>query len=65
MPEFNDPSVPPFPKTNAEQPAQRRPKFRSACDACGSAKVRCDKSKPKCVRCMTRGIPCNYSISRR
>ncbi|KAH8756022.1 hypothetical protein F5883DRAFT_430162, partial [Diaporthe sp. PMI_573] len=65
MPNFNNSSVAPFSQTNAEQTAQRSPMLRSACDACGSAKVRCDKSKPECVRCTNRGLPCNYSVSRR
>jgi hypothetical protein len=62
MPNFNNLFVAPCSQTNAERTAQGTPKYRSACDACGSAKVRCDRSKPKCGRCTTRELSCNYGI---
>ena len=62
---FKNLSAASFSQTNAEHTAQRRPMFRFACDACRSAKVRCNKSKPECVRCTARGYPCHYSIARR
>ncbi|KAI0854388.1 hypothetical protein F5Y00DRAFT_267582 [Daldinia vernicosa] len=41
------------------------PKVRSSCDSCGSAKVKCDRSRPRCRRCVTLGIDCIYGISRK
>ena len=35
------------------------PPRRKACDACASAKVRCDKSAT-CARCRARGLNCQY-----
>ena len=47
----------------AEKAAPRR--LRSSCDSCGSAKVRCDRDRPQCRRCVTLGVSCNYSASRK
>ncbi|KAI0135274.1 hypothetical protein F4814DRAFT_16725 [Daldinia grandis] len=41
------------------------PKVRSSCDSCGSAKVKCDRSRPRCRRCVTLGTECIYGISRK
>jgi len=30
------------------------------CETCRSGKVRCDKNKPNCYRCVRLGKPCNY-----
>lgn len=53
------------PSTNARGAARRPPKLRSSCDACGSAKVRCDKTQPRCGRCAAGGITCVYGLSRK
>ncbi|KAF1946382.1 hypothetical protein EJ02DRAFT_450483, partial [Clathrospora elynae] len=34
---------------------------RKACDACVSAKTRCDYSQPTCARCAKRNTPCIYA----
>lgn len=44
---------------------RRPPKLRSSCDACGNAKVRCNKEHPQCERCASIEIPCVYSESRK
>lgn len=51
--------------TNARGAARRPPKLRSSCDACGAAKVRCDKTQPRCGRCAAGGITCVYGLSRK
>ncbi|KAI1293156.1 hypothetical protein F5Y03DRAFT_374609 [Xylaria venustula] len=40
-------------------------KFRSSCDACTEAKVRCDKQRPQCSRCARMESSCRYSVSLR
>jgi hypothetical protein len=40
-------------------------KLRSTCDSCASSKVRCNKQKPACRRCMTLKLDCLYGQSRR
>lgn len=40
-------------------------KFRLSCDACAAAKVKCDKVRPRCGRCVGPGMPCVYSVSRK
>ncbi|KAI1470001.1 uncharacterized protein F4812DRAFT_421167 [Daldinia caldariorum] len=60
MAELPDASQPPRTTTTTTTP-----KLRSSCDSCGSAKVRCDRSRPKCRRCVTLGIDCVYGISRK
>lgn len=42
-----------------------RPRLRSSCDSCGFAKVRCDRARPACRRCVALGLTCVYGISRR
>ncbi|KAI1172259.1 hypothetical protein F4777DRAFT_520880 [Nemania sp. FL0916] len=39
--------------------------FRTACDPCSVAKVRCDKKHPACDRCLQIKLPCSYSESRK
>ncbi|RWA05549.1 hypothetical protein EKO27_g9557 [Xylaria grammica] len=39
--------------------------FRTACDPCSAAKVRCDKKHPACDRCVQFKLQCSYSHSRR
>ncbi|KAK5993994.1 Fusarubin cluster-specific transcription factor fsr6-like protein [Cladobotryum mycophilum] len=40
------------------------PKLRSSCNACGAAKVKCDRGRPKCGRCTVMSSPCIYGLSR-
>lgn len=40
-------------------------KYRTSCDACLNAKIRCSQSKPSCGRCNQSGQICNYSQYRR
>ncbi|PMD17249.1 hypothetical protein NA56DRAFT_752297 [Hyaloscypha hepaticicola] len=40
-------------------------KFRSSCDLCTEAKVRCDKQHPQCERCIRIGSSCRYRVSMR
>ncbi|KAI8950857.1 hypothetical protein F4801DRAFT_314446 [Xylaria longipes] len=49
----------------AAAPDPRSPKLRSSCDACGSSKVRCDRTQPQCARCRSSGITCVYGVSRK
>lgn len=48
-----------------KEPHGKVPKYRSSCNACNEAKVRCDQTKPTCTRCIRRKLSCVYSISRR
>ncbi|ORX95400.1 hypothetical protein BCR34DRAFT_195699 [Clohesyomyces aquaticus] len=48
-------------RRNADKP----PKLRSSCDICANAKVKCDRERPVCQRCINTGMRCNYSVSRR
>ncbi|KAH8698981.1 hypothetical protein BGW36DRAFT_358488 [Talaromyces proteolyticus] len=43
----------------------RPSKLRSSCDACGAAKLKCDRGKPECERCISLGLQCVYGISRK
>ncbi|KAG8157643.1 hypothetical protein KVR01_012685 [Diaporthe batatas] len=61
----NTPSAVSAPSTNARGANRRPPKLRSSCDACGAAKVRCDKTQPRCGRCAAGGITCVYGLSRK
>jgi hypothetical protein len=52
------------------QPATDHPShpsfvLRSSCDACSAAKVRCDKTRPHCLRCRAGSVRCVYGISRK
>lgn len=40
-------------------------KYRLSCDECLLAKVKCDKQKPTCERCLGLGRDCVYSPSRK
>ncbi|RAL17417.1 Zn(II)2Cys6 transcription factor [Aspergillus homomorphus CBS 101889] len=35
-----------------------------ACDTCRASKVRCDKTRPRCIRCLRMGNCCNYAETR-
>lgn len=41
------------------------PKLRSSCDGCGTAKVKCNRERPKCARCETLSLTCIYGPSRK
>lgn len=60
MKRSNSSMAPTFP-----QESPRQPKLRSSCDACGTVKLKCDRKHPQCGRCVTHGIDCTYSISRK
>ncbi|PSN72926.1 hypothetical protein BS50DRAFT_173513 [Corynespora cassiicola Philippines] len=55
------PSRPASSRRNADKP----PKLRSSCDICANAKVKCDRERPVCQRCINSGMRCHYSVSRR
>ncbi|KAI8625482.1 hypothetical protein F5Y19DRAFT_266510 [Xylariaceae sp. FL1651] len=40
-------------------------KYRSSCDSCLGAKVKCTREKPACLRCNERGRECVYSQYRK
>ena len=39
--------------------------LKVACDACNSAKVKCNQERPVCRRCEAKDLPCQYSKSQR
>ncbi|KAK7229875.1 hypothetical protein V2G26_002045 [Clonostachys chloroleuca] len=43
----------------------RGPKYRTSCDRCQAAKVKCGHEKPSCRRCTYHKVECVYGISRR
>ena len=43
----------------------RQPKLRSSCDACGAAKLKCNRAQPECGRCLSLDLVCVYGISRK
>ena len=45
--------------------AQRAQKLKDTCDVCSASKVKCDKQRPICSRCVKLGYPCFYSLARR
>ena len=45
--------------------APRQPKVRSSCDRCGTAKLKCDRGRPQCTRCIPLGLECIYGVSRK
>ncbi|KAI1174103.1 hypothetical protein F4777DRAFT_408858 [Nemania sp. FL0916] len=47
------------------QATNQPPKIRSSCDACGAAKLKCDRKRPECGRCISHGTSCVYSLSRK
>jgi hypothetical protein len=49
--------------SSSSEPHQVR--LRQACDACTAAKVKCDKGRPACQRCLDGDELCQYSPSRR
>ncbi|KAL4866713.1 hypothetical protein BDV12DRAFT_131209 [Aspergillus spectabilis] len=47
--------------SNSPQPR----KLRDSCNHCAISKVKCNKEKPICSRCVRRRLPCEYKVSRR
>mmetsp|Transcript_22825 Transcript_22825/g.26847 ORF Transcript_22825/g.26847 Transcript_22825/m.26847 type:complete len:612 (+) Transcript_22825:54-1889(+) len=54
------PAEPPKPPA-ASQDARTEPRG-GTCSACAKAKVKCDKVRPKCARCIRLGIDCNEQL---
>ncbi len=46
---------------NGQQPR----KLRDSCIHCANSKVKCNKEKPVCSRCVRRRLECEYKVSRR
>ena len=45
---------------------EKSPKYRSSCDSCNEAKVRCSQTRPSCARCLkNRNRRCVYGVSKR
>ncbi|CAI7642048.1 unnamed protein product [Penicillium viridicatum] len=40
-------------------------KLKASCDFCALTKVKCDKTRPQCLRCTKSGVMCHYSETRR
>jgi hypothetical protein len=38
---------------------------KSACSACRTAKTRCSRGQPSCVRCLDEKLHCDYTIGHR
>ncbi|KAI0460167.1 hypothetical protein F5B21DRAFT_134505 [Xylaria acuta] len=47
------------------QATRTRQKYKDSCTHCAGAKVRCSKEKPRCTRCVERGLECSYGLSYR
>ena len=58
-------SGPSFRSTSDSPKAGAARKTRASCDACSLSKVRCDKQRPACQRCVVLGLACYYSPSLR
>ena len=56
------PRSPSHASMNRRKPEQ---KLRASCDGCFSAKLKCTKERPTCVRCHDLGLVCHYSPSQR
>jgi hypothetical protein len=48
-----------------EREPAKKVQFRTACDPCTAAKVKCDKKHPACKRCVEVQASCTYSESRK
>jgi hypothetical protein len=46
-------------------PPRTARKLRESCIGCSSSKVKCNKEKPTCSRCVRLGLSCEYMLSRR
>ncbi|KAI7977456.1 hypothetical protein EIK77_007078 [Talaromyces pinophilus] len=45
--------------------SNKPPKLRDSCQSCAISKVRCNKEKPVCARCVKRSLKCEYFITKR
>ncbi|OAL25683.1 chorismate synthase [Fonsecaea multimorphosa] len=45
-----------------EQKSWRKRKSRFGCRNCKLRKLKCDETRPHCVRCRTYGVLCNFSL---
>ncbi|KAK4206970.1 hypothetical protein QBC37DRAFT_456803 [Rhypophila decipiens] len=50
---------------NASGTTTPQKKLKEACDLCSTFKIRCDKGKPACGRCLNLNQLCSYSPARR
>ena len=51
-------------RSTGDDPASQL-KLKESCDDCSTSKVKCTRERPNCQRCVRRGRPCNYGVSRR
>ena len=54
-----------FPKKHKPPSDSQKPKLRASCDGCYLTKIKCNKARPMCSRCLTYGTDCTYSPSSR
>jgi hypothetical protein len=53
------------PNKSGHGSAFSKTKLRASCDGCYLSKIKCNKARPMCSRCLTYGIDCVYSPSSR
>ncbi|KAL4944993.1 hypothetical protein BDV06DRAFT_232168 [Aspergillus oleicola] len=53
------------PRPPAPGATQGNRKLRESCISCSRSKVKCNREKPTCGRCVRRSLPCEYVVSRR
>ncbi|KAL4875395.1 aflatoxin regulatory protein-domain-containing protein [Aspergillus karnatakaensis] len=58
-------SVSSLSNTSRPTSGQHSRKLRDSCTNCANSKVRCNKEKPVCGRCVRRRLSCEYEVSRR
>lgn len=56
---------PPLLTTQIPHSNTHQVRLREACDGCTAAKVKCDRGRPSCQRCLDSDESCQYSPSRR
>ncbi|EPE37021.1 Zn2/Cys6 DNA-binding protein [Glarea lozoyensis ATCC 20868] len=49
------------PTADGREKTEPSPATRVACDACRERKIRCNRHRPVCGRCVKLGITCRYS----
>ncbi len=57
---FPSPTSPTSPQSARSGTAPRKSRPRQSCHDCFKAKVKCDKERPGCTRCVTIGRDCGY-----
>ena len=45
---------------NSSEPPEKRDRTRGACEFCRDRKMKCDRFKPACTRCVESGLTCIY-----